>query len=534
MVRIAAGTAPRTITVRSGLKNDRNSYKPGYRTHHASMTKPLKYFVLLVAVSAFGASHAQEYEEDSEASPIDQVVPVADEPSEVAEADEAIDDDRTLDEQLAAEFERYRRLLGEDALDEADVSAKRIVEMVIRLHGPRSLETSKALNNLALVQSRNGQYDAAIQNFESAVEIIEDAEDRLNARLVNPLRGLGAAQLSSGRPDLARRTFDRATHITHVNEGPHNIEQVEILEALAQASLMMGETDGARAILDRIHSLNVRHFANDQLALIPSLMRRASWQHAARYYNDERATYRRAIRIIEDKLGKTDPQLILPLQKLGRSFYYLDMTQTETSQRQMVTSGETYFKRALRIAEQAPELHWREVADAKLALAENYTYVQSQNRARRLYRELWTFLSADEERLAYRAENLERPVPLFEDDLPRYAFGGADANTATDDLPTGTIRVDYVVSPRGRVRNIRTEAFPPEFTDMQRMVHREIRRRVYRPQITENGPQQSDNLVFEHRFFYRQADLDALRKENEEPVQPSSGESQDDGTDEQQ
>ncbi len=497
------------------------------------MTRLLKYLVLLVAISAHCASHAQESDDDLEAGPLDQVVPVADEPAETPAPAEAIDDDRTLDEQLAAEFERYRRLLGEDALDEADVSAKRIVEMVIRIHGPRSLETSKALNNLALVQSRNGQYDAAIQNFESAIEIIEDVEDRLNARLVNPLRGLGAAQLSSGRPDLATRTFDRATHITHVNEGPHNIEQVEILEALAQASLMMGETKGARAILDRIHFLNVRHFANDQLALIPSLMRRASWQHAARYYNDERATYRRAIRIIEDKLGKTDPQLIMPLQKLGRSFYYLDVSQTETAQRQMVTSGEIYFKRALRIAEQAPDLGWREVADAKLALADNYIYLQSQSRARKLYKELWTFLSGDEERLAYRAENLERPVPLFLDDIPRYAFSGADANTAADELPTGTIRVDYTVSVRGRVRNIRTEAIPPEFTDMQRMVHREIRRRVYRPQMTGDGLQESANLVFEHSFFYRQSDLDALRKETQEPVQPSSGESKEDQSDEQ-
>ena len=291
------------------------------------MTKLLKYIALLVAISANYSSHAQQDEDDFEASPLDQVVPVAEEPVEAPGPAEAIEDSRTLEEQLAAEFERYRRLIGEDALDEADVSAKRIVEMVIKIHGPRSLETSKALSNLALVQSRNGQYDAAIQNFESAVEIIEDVEDRLNEKLVNPLRGLGAAQLSSGRPDLATRTFDRATHITHVNEGPHNIQQVEILEALAQASLMMGETKGARAVLDRIHALNVRHFANDKLALIPSLMRRASWQHAARYYNDERATYRRAIRIIEDNLGKTDPQLILPLQRLGRSFYYLDLTQ---------------------------------------------------------------------------------------------------------------------------------------------------------------------------------------------------------------
>ena len=480
------------------------------------MINLLKYFAFFFAISANFVSQAQQIQDDDESGPLDQVVPVAEEDAADPVATESADDGRTLDERLAAEFERYRRLIGEDAMDEADVSAKRIVEMVIKLHGPDSLETSKALNNLALVQSRNGQYDAAIQNFESAVEIIEDVEDRLNEKLVNPLRGLGAAQLSNGRPDLATQTFDRARHVTHVNEGPHNIEQVEILEALAQAMLLMGDAKEARSILNRVHALNVRHFAGDQMALIPSLMRRANWQHAARYYNDERATYRRAIRIIEENNGKDDSQLILPLMKLGGSFYFFDVTQSDAQQRGMVSTGEVYFKRAARIAEGSPDLDWQEFVDAKLALADHYVFIQSQNRARNLYEEMWTFLSADEERLAMRAEFLEQPLVLFEDTLPKYAFKANDANKASDDLLTGTIRVDYTVSTRGRVRNIRTEAIPPEFTDMQRIVHREIRRRVFRPKMSEGELQDSDNLVFEHSFFYRQSDLDALIKKNEE------------------
>jgi tetratricopeptide (TPR) repeat protein len=480
------------------------------------MINLLKYLALFLAISANCVSQAQQIQNDGESDPLDQVVPVAEEDAADLAAAESADDSRTLDERLAAEFERYRRLIDEDAMDEADVSAKRIVEMVIKLHGPNSLETSKALNNLALVQSRNGQYDAAIQNFQSAVEIIEDAEDRLNEQLVNPLRGLGVAQISNGRPDLATQTFDRARHITHVNEGPHNIGQVEILEALAQAMLLTGDAKGARSILDRVHALNVRHFAGDQMALIPSLMRRASWQHAARHYNDERATYRRAIRIIEEENGKDDPQLILPLMKLGGSFYFFDLTQSDAQQRGLVSTGETYFKRAARIAEEAPDLNWQEFVDAKLALADHYIYIQSQNRARNLYEEMWTFLSADEERLAMRAKVLEQPLVLFEDTLPKYAFKTNDANMASDDLLAGTIRVDYTVSTRGRVRNIRTEAIPPEFTDMQRMVHREIRRRVFRPKMSDGELQDSDNLVFEHSFFYRQSDLDALTKKDEE------------------
>ena len=169
--------------------------------------------------------------------PLDQTVPVADElnPDDTsADASTAAEEDATGDEvteeMLLEEFARYRRLVGTGTLDEADIAAKRIVEMAIKIYGPRSRETASALNNLGIVQHSNKQYDAAIQNFRSAVEIIEFTEDRLNDALINPLKGLGAAQLAIGRPDRARQTFERAAHITHVNDGPHNIDQVEILE----------------------------------------------------------------------------------------------------------------------------------------------------------------------------------------------------------------------------------------------------------------------------------------------------------------
>ena len=434
----------------------------------------------------------------------------------------SIDDGLAAEDRLLQEFERYRSLLDEGAIDEADTSAKRIVAMAIRIFGPESLQTAKALNNLAIVQSRSGQYDAAIQNFESAVEIIEDVEDRLNAQLLNPLKGLGAAQLKSGRPELALRTFDRARHITHVNDGPHNIGQVEILESLAESTLRAGDAEGARDVLDRIHVLNVRHFENNELGLLPSLMRRGNWQHRAGYFNDERATYRRVIRIIEKRLGKDHPSLLPPLQKLGESFYFVDLTDSSPYRAGVAPTGEIYFKRAVRVARSVPDLHWSERVSAELALADYYTYAESYNRARAIYAEMWELLSADEERLRTRVRMLEQPSLLVQRPLPLYVSSSAAKNARKEDLIAGTIRVDYTVSPRGRIRNLRTEAKPPEFTDMQRMVHREMRRRVFRPMMANAQPQITGNQVFEHSFFYRQSDLDKLRKNAPPPAEESS------------
>ena len=475
------------------------------------MIHKTKVLILLPLLAASTVVFGQQEGATEDVSPIDQVVPVSEQgPDFVPGVDDADPEIEVTEERLLEEFDRYRRLLDEGAIDEADTSAKRIVAMSISIYGPASLETSKALNNLAIVQSRSGQYDAAVQNFERAVEIIEDAEDRLNAQLVNPLKGLGAAQLKGGRPDLAVETFDRARHITHVNEGPHNLEQVEILESLAESTLLSGDAEGARDVLDRIHVLNVRHFQGNELGLLPSLMRRGDWQHRAGYYNDERATYRRAISIIEARLGKDDPSLIPPLKKLGESFYFIDLTDAN-SYRGMVPSGEIYFKRAVRIAEQSPQLHWSEYVETQLALADYYTYTESYSRAKRIYTEMWNYLSTDDERLEARARLLEKPLVLFQKPLPKFVSQGAANNARDEKLLTGVIHVDYTVSPRGRLRNLRTEANPPEFTEIQRMVHREMRRRVFRPKMADGELQTTTGLVFEHTFFYRQADLDSLR-----------------------
>ena len=379
-------------------------------------------------------------------SPLDQSVPVADEPA-VPEPEPASAE--PTEEMLLEEFARYRRLVGAGTLDEADVAAKRIVEMAIKVYGPRSRETASALNNLGIVQHSNKQYDAAIQNFSSAVEIIEFAEDRLHDALVNPLKGLGAAQMAIGRPDQARKTFDRAAHITHVNDGPHNIDQVEILESIVEAYIRMGEPKEAREILDRIHIINVKFFEEDPMGLLPTLMTRAAWQHRAGYYADERVTYRRTIRIIESSQGKSSPMLVEPLRRLGESFYFADLSMATLQQQGTVSTGEAYFKRANRIAEKAEDMDWREAATTKLALADYYNYTNALNRARSLYVQTWDFLSTDADRIAVRDELFSEPTAIREEALPVFAGRGLLGEVKPDEILKGKVVVTYNVSSRG-------------------------------------------------------------------------------------
>jgi len=461
---------------------------------------------MLAPLVATSQDEDEDVVADEFAGPMEQTVPVADEVVAPAPQPDVVTEERLLEE-----FARYRRLIQSGTLDEADVAAKRIVEMAIKVYGPQSRETASALNNLGIVQHGNGQYDAAIQNFTSSVEILEIVEDRLNDALVNPLKGLGAAQLGGGRPDLAQLAFTRAAHITHVNEGPHNLDQVEILESIAETHIRLGDTKGARSILDRIHVINVRHFEQNPMGLLPSLMNRASWQHRAGYYAEERSSYRRAIRIIESSAGKNDPMLVEPLRRLGQSFYYVDINMATPQQQGILATGEMYFKRASRIAERDKDFDWRDLAVTKVALADYYTFTEAPNRSRKIYRQVWQSLSEGDDKLTLRKELFADPVVIRIESLPVYAGGIVGKGSSRNDLIAGKVIVTYDVSSRGRVRKLATQTIPAEFTDMQRAVHREIRRRIFRPRIADGEPIDSIGLVHEHAFSYVQSDLDALR-----------------------
>jgi tetratricopeptide (TPR) repeat protein len=436
------------------------------------------------------------------------------EPREVdgnGETDPDLDSAVAAQQQLAEDFALYKNLLQNGMTAEADVVAKRIVELSIRENGFESTDTAKALTNLAIVQHRNEDYETAQQNYEAAIGIIERVEDRLNADLINPLRGLGASQLASGRPDLALESFGRARHVSHVNEGPHNLDQVGIIESLAEIYIHIGEFEDAYELQDRIYELYARKYSVESDDIIPALYKRAEWQHRLRLYGRERDSYRRIIKIIENNHGKEELSLIKPLTGLANSYLYVGEFDRDYQRNSTVTTGEIFVKRAKRIAEEHPDSTWQIKENTFLSLADFYIFSDKAGKAQRTYKEIWDLLSEDDSRLINRYNHLETLVLLQNIYPPKYYSMDEDSGPLDDEeqFEKGRIVTKFIVNTRGRAKNLEIiESYPPGVEEMEKDVLREMRQLVYRPRLENGEVVETDNMTHTHEFFYRESDLE--------------------------
>ncbi len=82
----------------------------------------------------------------------------------------------------------------------------------------------------------------------------------------------------------------------------------------------------------------------------------------------------------------------------------------------------------------------------------------------------------------------------------------------------------YDVTSRGRARVTEVRTEPAEFTDIEKMVQREIQRRVYRPVVIDGDTWQSDPQIFTHEFTYTRAELEAMRTPQVEGEQTAAKE----------
>jgi tetratricopeptide (TPR) repeat protein len=406
---------------------------------------------------------------------------------------------------------RFSESLSDRQYEEAQVSAKQMIEYAIEMGIDDPVCMADSLTKLALAQRLSEAYEPALQNYAAAIGILETHENMLSEKLIEPLLGMGSTHLANGHADLALPAFDRALHLRHVNDGPHSLNQAEILDAIVTADLENDEPEAALRVTDRMQNLYAREFGPDSEELLPVLDRKADILESTGRYREERLARLQAVHIIESHRGESDLTLVDPYVALGRS-YLKEVDQFIFRSEPTSETGETYLKKAVAVAERNADADWQVRKNTLMELGDYYTVLDVQDKARRCYRDAWDIMSSAADRMDQRRLDLERMAILRRPALDRYAHFGY--RSVPDDVDSTEYSEGYVVAlfsvnHRGRATDITIAASSPAgYSEMEFRVRRALRNFVYRPRYENGIPVATDNQQFRHEFLYPASESD--------------------------
>jgi hypothetical protein len=413
----------------------------------------------------------------------------------------------------------YEQALDRGLYSEAEIAAKQLLERAIREGRRDEQSTADLLTMLALVQRLNSDFEAAQQNYELAVSIIESCKDMLDFALIEPLLGIANTHIDNERPDLALEFLDRALHVRHVNEGPHSLGQTETLELLATAYRQTGRLPEAADVADRLYLLYGRNYPGNSMELVPVLLKKGHILGEIGERREQRNAYIEAVNIVERNEGKSSVDLIAPFIGLGNSYVleYFELHRLAESvddlpEIRLRNKGKTYYESALELARSKSDVAWQLHTEALLALGDFYTLTEEQSRARVLYRDAWQLLAQDEARLERRRAELEVPVTLQQQmpDLTVALPHDVEENSSGSSYGTGYIVTQFTVNWRGRLSDISLVEISPARNDaIEAAVKRALSDFVYRPRFENGFAVDTPNQTVRYSFPYPKSPVGA-------------------------
>ena len=391
----------------------------------------------------------------------------------------------------------YDEAMDEGLYGEAEAIVKQALQDAIANGVYNDIATVSLLVRLARAQLRQGNHDAALQNYELAVDVVEENADRLDLALVGPLSGVADSYLAAARPDLALPYIERVLHVLHVNEGPHSIGQIASLALLTSAYERMGELDKALDTVERSYFVSQRQHGKQSTAIVPAMLEKGRLLGELGRRRDEREVYTRARQLIVAAGGDASPLLVDVQLRQGESYqdeYFatrlMAKDETELPDEQLLRSAEASFELAQAAAENLDAgKSFRALLDVHLSLGDFYTLRDAFGSARKHYQDALRLIATPGADSGLLAQEFDTMLPLLDVSPDLSVASGDDASEGgvPSRYDTGLVVVQFTITRRGRVGDIGlVEINPARNAAIETEVRAALQKMVFRPRY-ENG-----------------------------------------------
>jgi len=419
----------------------------------------------------------------------------------------------TPDERVAA-YQEFRAAFDRGDYGAALPAARRVVEMTSSQFGKEAPETANALTNLATTHYRLHQYGDALDNYRSAIAMLELQNDPTDQRLVRPLHGLGSTLLAMQREDEAVVPLKRAVDIIRNRDGLHAEAQLPVLKALIAGYAAIGRSADAGREQEYAYSVAEAAYGKDDLRMLGPLDELARWYERTGRYTAARLLHTRAVQVA-DTAKPGGIEAVPALRGIARcfrlAFIYGESDdsvntatpafgdpQTGTLITQALNAPSGDGERALRSALQrlgsAPALAAQRGA-VLLDLGDWYLTGSQGSRALEVWRDAWKELV-----VAGDTGALEHPVAVVYRP-PSVAVSAHQRNP--DENSQEPVDIRLAIDAGGAVREA-TVANPAATREAaEKAVIAAVRRAAWRPAFSAGKPVAVDDFVFHETVFVK-------------------------------
>jgi TonB family protein len=434
------------------------------------------------------------------------------------------------DERPPSQQEYWAQLDRRD-WESAIQAAQKLVDAARAQAAQQPFVLAEALTLLGNAQLNKADYANAQTSFLEALELIDRHAGASSASLLEPLRGQGYALAGAGRDEEAVLYLERALLIARRSHGLFNVGQQGILRQLVASLTNLQRPDEATRHVTYLLRVGERSYGPRDPRLVPLLCAIGVWYSDTANFTPARASFRNALDIVEQKLGKDSLAAVEPLRGLARSYMQelynstlgfktnrerppLDESFSSEEKlmhpRYISAEGERALERALKILDLQADAPQAQLVDTLLQLGDWYQVKHLPERAMTLYRRAAALhqgqpaaqaTAADPatQDAAARKDLLGFPVRLY---YPVPQLATRNLTLAADQVDERYVQVEFTVTNVGEV----TDAKVTEHSGTARQASetlQAIRAARFRPKFVDGQPVATPGMTNREVFRMR-------------------------------
>lgn len=423
-----------------------------------------------------------------------------------------------------AVYKEFRAQFDARQYAAAQPLAERLVQLTEEQFGPDELQLTNPLTNLATIHYKLGNYQAAIENYQRTLRILQAKSTMADKAQIRPLHGLGISFLGANDPESAVVALKRAADLSRNTDGLYNIGQIEFIDALIDAYAATGRWSEADKESQYAMRVEEAAYGRNSVKLLDRFDKLARWYEGARRYTSERSVYEHALAVLAKNAPPNDPRKVGPLRGIARAyrletFYGVEGTDTGGtfnagtngapvfSDGNQNRRGEAALTAALDVVDSNKPVDPAMRAQVLMDLGDWYLTSSSTRRAYDTYAEAWKFFSQAGDTRPLEVPRLLAYRPSVSS-LERSQLDPAEAEIKT-------VELHFTVDRDGRLDDVTSPT-----TDVPDAVVRNsvasIKRSRYAPRIENGAAVPTSNVVFIERVMIR------AKPENGAPSDPGA------------